>query len=399
MKVSAIQTIATLSLTLVASSSSTNTESHLRKRQLKDKDLQEDSRIVNGQNAYQGQFPYFGRWGGCGASLISSDFMLSAAHCNVQDGVDIRLGAYWYDDDGQYVKIKQRFRHPNNDNNGVVWDYLLLQLEAPVDVTPVPLNSLASVPQDNEVLTVIGLGRLDYETGAKPDRLQVVNVGTHPTSYCVDAYGSIDESIMFCAGDSQYDSCIGDSGGPIITSSGEQVGIVSFGDGCAKEGKPGVYSRVSYVLPWIQETICANSVEPPSYCLSRQTDQQVYVPSLNPSFSPTMAPTPIPTSNPTYNPTNVPAPLPTSNVTPAFTTAPASEVTSASTLAPTVATGNTKCGDSTLAFPVASAPAIESCDWLANSLNGNGYLCDIYDVAMVCQETCGICAMLAMFNQ
>ena len=394
-----VSSIAALSIPLVSLSSSTNAASHLRKRQLQDKDQHGGSRIVNGQNAEQGQFPYFGRWGGCGASLISSDFMLSAAHCNVQEGVDIRLGAYWYDNDGQYVKIKQRFRHPNNDNNGVVWDYLLLQLEEPVNVTPVPLNSLASVPQGNEVLTVIGLGRLDYETGAKPDRLQVVNVSSHPISYCVGAYGSFDERIMLCAGDSQYDSCIGDSGGPIITSSGDQVGIVSFGVGCAEEGKPGVYSRVSYVLPWIQDTICANSVEPPSYCLSRQTDQHVSDPTLNPSPSPTMTPMPHPTSNPTSNPTNAPSPLPTSNLIPAMTLAPVSQVAPAPIPAPTVPTNNITCADSNLAFPVPSAPAIDSCDWLANSLNGNGYLCNIYDVAMMCPETCGICALLAMFNQ
>jgi secreted trypsin-like serine protease len=89
-----IQAIATLSLTLAALSSSTNLASHVRKRQLQyfQEDLKEDARIVNGQNAEPGQFPYFGRWGGCGASLISSDFMLSAAHCNVQAFDDIRLG-------------------------------------------------------------------------------------------------------------------------------------------------------------------------------------------------------------------------------------------------------------------------------------------------------------------
>ena len=260
-----IQAIATLSLTLAALSSPTDIASQVRKHRLKSSKYQEDARIVNGQNAEQGQFPYYGRWGGCGASLIASDFMLAAAHCNVQTSNDIRLGAYWYDNDGQQVKIKKRFRHPNNENNGVTYDYLLLQLEEPVTVTPVPLNSDASVPEDYETLTVMGLGRLNYEPGDKPDRLQVVNVYAHPNSYCAKAYSNFQKKIMLCAGDSVYDSCIGDSGGPIITANGVQVGIVSFGEGCAKEGKPGVYSRVSAALPWIKKTVCANSKDPPKY--------------------------------------------------------------------------------------------------------------------------------------
>ena len=408
MKASSIQAIAALSLTLVALSSSANTASHLRRRQLQEKDSQEDARIVNGQDASPGQFPYFGRWGGCGASLISSDFMLSAAHCNVQEGDGpIRLGAYEYDGDGLEVKIKQRFRHPNNDNNGVVWDYLLLQLVEPVtSVTPVPLNSQASVPQDNAVLTVLGLGRLNYEPGDKPNRLQVVNVDAHSNDQCASAYGGMDENIMFCAGDEVHDSCVGDSGGPIVSSSGEQVGIVSFGDGCAKEGKPGVYARISYVLPWIQETICANSADPPPYCFANAQEAEVQTPNptANPTASPTNASTPNPTKLPTQSPSTNPTPAPvqqtTAPTTPAATMATtAAPVTQASPTPAPITTANVKCGDSKLAFPVPSAPAIESCDWLADGLSGYGYLCDIYDVAMVCQETCGICDLLARFNK
>jgi V8-like Glu-specific endopeptidase len=405
MKATSIQAIVALSLTVVALSSSTNNASHLRKRQLHEKDFEEDARIVNGQDASPGQFPYFGRWGGCGASLISSDFMLSAAHCNIQEGDGpIRLGAYEYDGDGLQVTIKQRFRHPNNEDNGVVWDYLLLQLSEPVtSVTPVPLNSEASVPQDNDVLTVCGLGRLNYEPGDKPNRLQVVNVGAHSSDYCQSAYGSIDENIMFCAGDEVYDSCVGDSGGPIMTSSGEQVGVVSFGDGCAKEGKPGVYARISYVLPWIQETICANSADPPPYCFGEaQKIPEEEPPTPNPTANSTPSPTNASTSNPsqsptqspTLNPTLVPVPQ-TTAPTPATTPAPVSQALP--TPGPTT-TVKVTCGDSTLAFPVPSAPDIESCDWLADGLSGYGALCDIYDVAMACQETCGICDLLAKFK-
>jgi hypothetical protein len=188
---------------------------------------------------------------------------------------------------------------------------------------------------------------------------------------------------MFCAGDATYDSCIGDSGGPIITSSGEQVGVVSFGDGCAKEGKPGVYSRISYVLPWIQETICANSADPPPYCMGNtQEDKQISTQS--PTNESTSSPSKLPTQSPTLNPTTL-----------TITSAPVSQAS------PAAATTSVKvtCGDSTLSFPVPSAPDIESCEWLSDGLSGYGSLCDIYDVAMACQETCGICDLLAKFKK
>jgi V8-like Glu-specific endopeptidase len=304
MKASSMQAIAALSILLVTLSSLTVSSSALRKRQLQadEKRLEVEPRIVGGEDAYQGQFPFFGRWGGCGASLISSDFMLSAAHCNPQEGNGIRLSAYQHKNDGINVTIMERFPHPNSTDDGLFWDYLLLQLDKPVNVTPVTLNSQASVPQEDDILTVLGLGWLSYESASNPGNspayLQVVNVPVQSHEYCNDAYGDIDDNTKLCAGDSQYDSCVGDSGGPLITSSGEQVGIVSYGDGCAKEGKPGVYARVSYVIPWIHETICANSADPPSYCSASSE------PSPNPSQDPTPSPTQKPTVTPTPNPTS-----------------------------------------------------------------------------------------------
>jgi V8-like Glu-specific endopeptidase len=386
-----IQAIALLSLTLVSLSSSTKNGLRKHRQLLDKKDFGVvNARIVNGQNASPGQFPYFGRWGGCGASLISSDFMLSAAHCNVQEINNIRLGAYEYDGDGQYVNIKQRYRHPNNNNNEVVWDYLLLQLETPVtSVTPVPLNSQSGIPATDEILTVIGLGRLNYEPGDKPARLQVVNVKTNSNDYCKTAYGGFSEDIMLCAGDEVYDSCVGDSGGPIMTASGQQVGIVSFGDGCAKQGKPGVYSRVSHVIPWIEETICANSADPPSFCTTQaDTEEQTSVATTNPTESPTTSPTVSSTESPTSYPTPSPPVSTPSAMAPVASQAPISPV----------ATGNASCGDSTSPYPLISAPAIKSCDWLADQLDGYRFLCDIYDVAMTCQETCGICDLIARFK-
>jgi len=67
---------------------------------------------------------------------------------------------------------------------------------------------------------------------------------------------------MLCAGEEGKDSCSGDSGGPLVCPLGEGetpmlAGVTSWGQGCGRPGKPGVYTEVSYFYDWIQETIAA----------------------------------------------------------------------------------------------------------------------------------------------
>jgi trypsin len=98
--------------------------------------------------------------------------------------------------------------------------------------------------------TIAGWGTTS-EGGDTPDTLQEAQVPITTDAYCGGAYSDFDPQTMVCAGFPQggVDTCQGDSGGPLFghTAAGalRVVGATSFGDGCARPGKPGVYARVA----------------------------------------------------------------------------------------------------------------------------------------------------------
>lgn len=114
-----------------------------------------------------------------------------------------------------------------------------------------------------------------------------------------DAYNGQISSSMFCAGVSGggKDSCQGDSGGPIvIKKSGQdvQVGVVSWGDGCGRPGKPGVYARVSVAEDWIKSEGCQLSSANPVFC---DGPSPVPAPVPAPVLAPVPAPVPAPSDS------------------------------------------------------------------------------------------------------
>ena len=86
--------------------------------------------------------------------------------------------------------------------------------------------------------------------GPKYDPMQNIN--------CNIQAGKIFEEKMMCFGGQKSDSCQGDSGGPLVcVEDGVPIlrGIVSFGKGCGRPGLPGIYTRVSTYIDWIDESI------------------------------------------------------------------------------------------------------------------------------------------------
>ncbi|MBJ05247.1 MAG: hypothetical protein CMP65_05050 [Flavobacteriales bacterium] len=241
--------------------------------------------IVGGEDADIQDYPYqvalgnssFGSffYAFCGASIINEYWVLTAAHC-VQgenpNNTAVRVGSDSdYAQGGTIYQADQIIIHENYSNNGNNWDIALIRLEDPISFNNNTQPVLLVCDQQVE-LGVEDPGQMSWITGwgntegtTNSSQLQVVGVPiTEESNY----WGGVeDDEIMAGYPNGGYDSCQGDSGGPmvVLAADGEtylQVGIVSWGSGCAEPGYPGVYSRVSYFIDWICENtngdVCAN---------------------------------------------------------------------------------------------------------------------------------------------
>jgi secreted trypsin-like serine protease len=216
-------------------------------------------------------------------------------------------------------KVTKWIHFPDYNSNTDVADLGILILDSPVNGVPlIKLNSASSTPTVGQSLSVIGFGYIDNEE-TDPEYLMEVSVPTVSQQDCndSDSYdGKIVQSAMICAGPSQggKDSCNGDSGGPLFVrgksaSEDIQVGIVSFGDasGCAIPDYPGVYTRVSTYVKWIQDMTCQNSKYKPQSCTNVNPSTPTNKPKPN---KPTMKPTKKRTRSPTLPPTEEPSEAP-----------------------------------------------------------------------------------------
>lgn len=216
-----------------------------------------DPRVVGGTPAAQGEFPWMVRLSmGCGGVMYTNQLVLTAAHCVGATGNNSSITATYGVVDLQSPSRVTRqsnyvLRAPGYNGNGKDW--ALIRLATPI-AGAATLPSATTSQYNNGTFTVAGWGAAQ-EGGGQQRFLLKANVPFVDDNTCRSAGGSYSGLIAaeeICAGfmnTGGVDTCQGDSGGPMfrrdVNNNWIQVGITSWGEGCARPGKPGVYTEVS----------------------------------------------------------------------------------------------------------------------------------------------------------
>jgi secreted trypsin-like serine protease len=186
----------------------------------------------------------------CGGTVVAATKVLTAAHCMADQRADNLRVVVGREDkqsnEGRVVTASSVLVSPNYGGGPTGGsDFAVITLSRKVNVPPLPLAKDATVYQPNMVGTILGWGRT-AESGEVSRYLMKATVPVVADTACGKSYSDYRAAAMVCAGYPQggVDTCQGDSGGPFVVN-GELVGITSFGEGCARPGEYGVYTRVA----------------------------------------------------------------------------------------------------------------------------------------------------------
>lgn len=210
--------------------------------------------VVGGTNAAQGEFPWMARLSmGCGGAVIAQRVVLTAAHCvrstGSYTGYTATIGRANLNDTSVGSKIRSTYvyRSPQYPSTGT-YDWALVELASAPSTPLLTIAAQGDTSLNSGTFTILGWGAT-REGGGQSSRLKKATVPFVSDSVCAQAYGELAPATEICAGYTQggVDTCQGDSGGPMVKSvdgAWREVGIVSYGNGCARPNYPGVYSEV-----------------------------------------------------------------------------------------------------------------------------------------------------------
>lgn len=235
--------------------------------------------IVGGKPASPGEFPFMAAIGyadgafKCGGTLISENFVVSAAHCARRSKpTKVRLGSLTLNSkDAREIGVSRVIMHPGYRPPRKYNDICLLKLARPVEFTqfihPACIYSKSTIKQPKAI--ALGWGTTSFggenSNGLLKVSLDLLNILKCRATYEVDKKhlpnGVVDS--MLCAGDLKgfKDTCQGDSGGPLVVTQPDNncvhhvIGITSFGITCAAANTPAIYTKVSDYVPWIERIV------------------------------------------------------------------------------------------------------------------------------------------------
>lgn len=227
-----------------------------------------ESRIVGGLPATDIHIPYIVSlvtYGShiCGGSIINQKTIITAAHClayttarllKVHAGTKTRSLT-----EGIVVPVESAIYHEQWSPETMDYDVGLIFLANPLEynskIQPIMLPRRTFSLRDGRILTVAGWG---YTNAAGPvsNELRYAQIPLVNQETCKQLMGNSITERMLCAGylPGGVDACQMDSGGPLVAGN-KLVGLVSWGVGCAQPNRPGVYTRITALLPWISETL------------------------------------------------------------------------------------------------------------------------------------------------
>jgi hypothetical protein len=244
--------------------------------------------IVGGETAEEGEYPaqsFLDIDGGyCGGTLVAPTKILTAAHCVTDDFGDelpaASVTAYLGENDRDEFAASHAYGVSDVDVHSAFNSFAMTN-----DVAMLTLSSIAShqplrvIGSDEAELwdpgtaaTIVGWGTTSSGGDESPVLLEA-EVPLVSDTECSEAYDGyvveFDAATMVCAYDGEHDTCQGDSGGPLMVPDGSTfvlAGITSWGEGCAEEGYPGVYTRIGEpaLNTWIHSRLPAAGPPPPA---------------------------------------------------------------------------------------------------------------------------------------